>query len=160
MLRSMLGGLACVLALAGPPSVCASVTPETTVATKHPAGERYSLPLETREWRIEDFHTDIRVFSTGAVEVTERIRVRFDGSFNGVYRTIPIEYRGPRGFNVTLRLDVDGVEDGSGSPLRYELSREGHYRKIKVWVPDARDAVRTVVIRYRAENALLPLRGR
>jgi hypothetical protein len=34
------------------------------------------------------------------------------------------------------------------------LSREGHYRKIKVWVPNARDAVRTVVVRYRAENAL------
>jgi uncharacterized membrane protein len=39
--------------------------------------------------------------------------------------------------------------------LRYELGRQGHYRKIKIWVPDARDAVRTVVIRYRAENALL-----
>lgn len=139
MRRPGLLGLACILVLAGPSFV----------------EGRESSPTQARSWRIEDFHSDLRVFSTGAVEVTERIRVRFDGSFNGVYRTIPIEYRGTSGFNVTLRLDVTGVEDGSGAPLRYELSREGHYRKIKVWVPNARDAVRTVVIRYRAENALL-----
>ena len=138
MRRTGILGLACLLAVAGPSFV----------------DGRSSSPTQSRSWHIEDFHSDLRVFSTGAVEVTERIRVRFDGSFNGVYRTIPIEYRGTRGFNVTLRLDVAGVEDGSGSPLRHELSREGHYRKIKVWVPNARDAVRTVVIRYRAENAL------
>lgn len=139
MRRSGILGLACVLALAGPSFV----------------DGRESSPAQARSWRIEDFHSDLRVFSSGAVEVTERLRVRFDGSFNGVYRTIPIEYRGTSGFNVTLRLDVTGVEDGSGTPLRYELSRQGHYRKIKVWVPNARDAVRSVVIRYRAENALL-----
>ncbi len=138
MRRTGILGLACLLAVAGPSFV----------------DGRAPSPTQSRSWHIEDFHSDLRVFSTGAVEVTERIRVRFDGSFNGVYRTIPVEYRGTRGFNVTLRLDVAGVEDGSGSPLRYELSREGHYRKIKVWVPNARDAVRTVVIRYRAENAL------
>ena len=139
MRRTGILGLACILVLAGPSFV----------------DGRVSSATQARSWRIEDFHSDLRVFSTGAVEITERIRVRFDGSFNGVYRTIPVEYRGPRGFNVTLRLDVTGVEDGSGSPLRYELSREGHYRKIKVWVPNARDAVRTVIVRYRADNALL-----
>jgi hypothetical protein len=139
MRRTGLLGLACLLALAGPSF----------------AGGPASSPTQSRSWNIEDFHSDLRVFGTGAVEITERIRVRFDGSFNGVYRTIPVEYRDTRGFNLTLRLDVIGVEDGSGSPLRYELSREGHYRKIKIWVPNARDAVRTVVIRYRAENALL-----
>ena len=155
MRRSGYIGLACILALAGPAFAVPSETPSRHTTAPEPTDGRISSPAEARSWRIEDFHSDIRVFSTGAVEITERIRVRFDGSFNGVYRTIPVEYRGTGGFNVTLRLDVTGVEDGSGSPLRYELSREGHYRKIKVWVPDARDAVRTVVIRYRAENALL-----
>ena len=112
-------------------------------------------PAPARSWHIEEFHSDIRVLKTGAVEVSERIRVRFDGSFNGIYRSIPIEYRDAANFNVSLRLDVTGVEDGSGSPLRYELSRERHYRKIKIWVPGASDTSRTVVIRYRAENALL-----
>ena len=78
---------------------------------------------------------------------SERLEVRFDGSFNGIFRTIPVEYRDPRSFNLSLRLDVAGVEDGSGSPLRYELSRDRHYRKIKIWIPDAENATRTVVIR-------------
>jgi len=148
-------GLACILALAGPSFVVAAENPSWPADAPDPTNGNVSVPAEPRAWRIEDFHSEIRVFTSGAVEVTERIRVRFDGSFNGVYRTIPIEYRGPTGFNVTLRLDVTGVEDGSGSPLRHELSREGHYRKIKIWVPNATDAVRTVVIRYRAENAIL-----
>jgi hypothetical protein len=114
-----------------------------------------TIAPQNRSWRIEDFHSDVRVLATGATEVTERIRVRFDGIFNGIYRTIPIEYRDTRNFNVTLRLEVAGVEDGSGTPLRYELSRERQYRKIKVWVPGAEDTSRTVVIRYRAKNALL-----
>jgi hypothetical protein len=112
-------------------------------------------PSQARSWRIVDFHSGIRIFETGVVEVTERLQVRFDGSFNGIYRTIPIEYRDSRNFNLSLRLKVSGVEDGSGSPLRYELSRERHYRKIKIWVPEASNATRTVVIRYRAENSLL-----
>ncbi len=155
MYRRAFTWLACLVALASPSFADASHTRPGHAEAMRSTGERTSAPPAAREWRIEDFHTDIRVFRTGVVEVTERIRVRFDGSFNGVYRTIPIEYRGPRGFNVTLRLDVDGVEDGSGTSLRYELSRERHYRKIKIWVPNARDAVRTVVIRYRAQNALL-----
>lgn len=165
MRRPWFIGLACTLALAGPSFAVASEIPSRPAAAPDATDGRVSAPgptdgrvlasIEARSWRIEDFHSDIRVFSTGAVEVAERIRVRFDGSFNGVFRLIPVEYRGTGGFNLTLRLDVTGVEDGSGSPLRYELSRERHYRKIKIWVPNARDAVRTVVIRYRAENAIL-----
>ena len=140
MLRSGLIGLLGALGLAGS-------APAATSGS--------GTPAPARSWHIEEFHSDIRVLKTGAVEVTERIRVRFDGSFNGIYRTIPIEYRDAANFNVSLRLDVTDVEDGSGSPLRYELSRERHYRKIKIWVPGATDTSRTVVIRYRAENALL-----
>src|SRR5207244_12733280 len=29
-----------------------------------------------------------------------------------------------------------------------------HYRKFKIWIPDAQDAARTVVFRYRVANAL------
>lgn len=120
-----------------------------------PGSETAFVAPIVRSWRIEDFHSDIRILTTGAIEVAERIRVRFDGSFNGIFRTIPIEYRDPRGFNITLKLEVTGVEDGSGTALRHELSRERHYRKIKIWIPGASDAVRTVVLRYRVENALL-----
>ncbi|MEJ2481895.1 MAG: DUF2207 domain-containing protein [Gemmatimonadota bacterium] len=135
-----------------------SATPSTSAAAGELAGPTVAtrtIAPSARSWRIEDFHSEVRVLATGAIEVSERLRVRFDGSFNGIYRTIPIEYRDTRNFNVSLRLEVAGVEDGSGAPLRYESSRERQYRKIKIWVPGAEDASRTVVIRYRAENALL-----
>jgi uncharacterized membrane protein len=34
------------------------------------------------------------------------------------------------------------------------VSRERHYSKFKIWVPAARDATRTVVLRYRVKNGL------
>ena len=107
-----------------------------------------------RSWHIEEFHADVRVQTTGRVLVTEHIRVRFDGSYNGIYRDIPIEYRQAMGFNYTLRLTDIEVTDAAGTHLRFETSRERHYRRIKVWVPDARDAARTVNISYTVENGL------
>jgi len=107
-----------------------------------------------RSWHIEDFHSEVHVRRSGEVEVTETLRVRFEGSYNGIFRTIPIQYRTRANLNYTLGLEVLAVEDGAGQTLRYETSRERHLRKIKVWVPGASDAVRTVVIRYRVDNAL------
>ena len=112
----------------GAPGPGLSATPAPAVAGEFvvPVAATGDIAAQARSWRIEDFHSDVRVLATGAVEVSERIRVRFDGSFNGIYRTIPIEYRDTRNFNVTLRLDVTAVEVGSGGPLRYEMSRERH----------------------------------
>lgn len=107
-----------------------------------------------RSWSIDSFRADVHVLRSGVVEVVETLAVRFEGSYNGIFRTIPIEYRTRANLNYTLDLEVQGVEDGSGQTLRYETSRERHFRKIKVWVPGASDAVRTVVIRYRVDNAL------
>ena len=39
-------------------------------------------------------------------------------------------------------------------PLEYWNKRERHYRQLKIRVPGANDAVRTVVIRYRVPNGL------
>jgi hypothetical protein len=114
----------------------------------------YGPEPTARSWHIEDFHSEIQVLRSGAVEVSERLAVRFEGSYNGIFRTIPIEYRTRAQLNYTLGLEVLAVEDGEGRGLRYETSRERHFRKIKIWVPDARDAVRTVVIRYRVDNAI------
>jgi len=107
-----------------------------------------------RSLAIESFAADVQVDREGGIEVVETIRARFTGSWNGLYRTIPVEYVTPQGFNYSLRLAVDAVTDGEGQALRYESSRERHYRKLKVWVPGARDAVRTVVVRYHVANAL------
>ena len=103
---------------------------------------------------IQEFAADVEVGTDGALLVVETIQPRFTGAWNGVYRTVPVEYRTPQGFAYTLRLDVESVTDERGSPLRYESSRERHYRKLKIWVPGARDAVKTVVVRYRVRNGL------
>jgi hypothetical protein len=66
---------------------------------------------------IESFHSDIRVYRSGTVDVAETIRVRFTGSYNGIFREIPVQYRTRADLNYTLRLEVQGVEDGSGRPI-------------------------------------------
>jgi len=107
-----------------------------------------------RSLAIARFEADITVLPSGAIEVTETIRPRFTGAWNGIFRAIPTEYRTPQGLGYRLALDVLAVTDGAGSPLRYSDERDQHYRKIKIWVPGAQDAERTVRLRYRARNAL------
>jgi uncharacterized membrane protein len=110
--------------------------------------------VAARSLVIERFDADVVVSPEGVIYVTETIRPRFTGEWNGIFRTIPVEYRTPQGFNYTLHLDVESIADERGNPLKVEQSRERHYRKFKIWVPDARDATRTVVFRYRVSNAL------
>jgi len=107
-----------------------------------------------RSLAIERFDAEINVQSDAAIEVTETIVARFTGSWNGIYRTIPVKYRTSQGFNWTLGLHLEGATDASGRTLRVEAGRERHNIKYKIWVPGAQDATRTIVLRYRATNGL------
>ena len=79
---------------------------------------------------------------------------RVHRAWNGIYRTIPVEYHTPQGFNWTLRLELQGATDQSGNRLKVESARERHYIKYKIWVPGAKNATRTIVLHYRAQNGL------
>ncbi len=114
----------------------------------------FSHALFAREFRIEKFSAEISVSARGAVDVTETIQARFIGSWNGLYREIPVEYFTPQGFNYSLFLDVKRITDGEGQPLKFESSRERHYRKLKIFVPGAFNALRTIVIEYSVSDAL------
>ena len=103
---------------------------------------------------IERFDAQIVVDPDGSITVTETVRPRFTGSWNGIFRTVPIRYRTLQGFDWTIRLDQVSVTDGDGAPLEFETSRQRHYAKFKIWVPGAVDATRTVVLRYRVKNGL------
>jgi uncharacterized membrane protein len=103
---------------------------------------------------ISSFECEVLVHTNGTIDVEERIWPRFTGSWNGIIRLIPIQYRDRLGLNYTLRLDLQSITDGTGNPYKYEAGREGHHRKYKIWVPQARDATRTIVIRYRVYNGL------
>jgi len=113
-----------------------------------------ALPACARSWRIANFQATIDVHQDGSALVAERITAVFTGSYQGIYRTIPIEYPGPHGANYTLFVDVIGVKDAdSGQALRYELHRQGHYRQIKIYVPGAMNTDKTVEINYEVKNA-------
>ena len=108
-----------------------------------------------RTLTITSFDAALVLNRDGRLRVTETIQARFTGAWNGIYRTIPVEYRTPDGFfTYSLGLDVVSISDGEGHPLRYESSRQSQYRKLKIWVPNARDAARKVVVRYDVTHAL------
>ncbi len=107
-----------------------------------------------RELRIEKFDSEIVVSPKGTIDVTETIQVQFIGSWKGLYREIPVEYVTPQGLNYTLFLNVKRVTDENGNSLKFESSRERHYRKLKVYVPGAQDTHKTIVIEYSISDAL------
>jgi len=113
-----------------------------------------AAPGFARSLEFRGFDVDVRVLPDASITVTERLTVQFNGSWNGIYRSIPVQYRTPQGFNFDLRVHVVGATDEDGEPLKYEVERERHYRKIKMWVPGANDAMRTILLHYKVDNAL------
>src|SRR5229473_3050312 len=107
-----------------------------------------------RELRIEKFHSEIVVSPKGVIDVTETIQVQFIGSWKGLYREIPVEYVTPQGLNYTLFLNVRRVTDENGNSLKFETSRERHYRKLKIYVPGGQDTRKTLAIEYTVSDAL------
>jgi uncharacterized membrane protein len=108
-----------------------------------------------KELRIENFDAHIDVVSNGTIDVTETIRAHFIGTgWHGLYRSIPVEYVTPQGLNYTLFLDVKQVTDGSGHNLKFESSRVRHYRKLKIYLPNADNSVQTVSIEYTVSDAI------
>jgi uncharacterized membrane protein YgcG len=103
---------------------------------------------------IEQFQADIQVLSNGELLVTETIRPRFTGSWNGLKRDIPVEYRTPQGFNYTLLLDLVSVTDERQAPLKHETYRDRHYRTFKIWLPGAQDTTKTLILTYKVSNGL------
>ena len=107
---------------------------------------------QAKSWRVSDFQDNITVERDGSALVTERIALTFVGEWHGIHRTIPIEYPGANGTNYELFLKVIGVTDGSGSKLKYESSAANGSRDLKIYIPDAVDAMRTVEITYVVRN--------
>src|SRR5450631_4162800 len=111
-----------------------------------------AAPLAAKSWRVSNFQDNITVAQDGSAVVTERITLVFEGEFHGIHRTIPIEYPGPNGTNYELFLAVTSVTDGSGGKLKYDSSTSNGARDLKIYIPDATDATRTVEITYRVHN--------
>lgn len=107
---------------------------------------------QAKSWRVSDFQDNIIVAQDGSAVVTERITLVFEGEWHGIHRTIPIEYPGPNGTNYELFLNIASVTDGSGGSLKYDSSTANGARDLKIYIPDAVDATRTVELTYRVRN--------
>ncbi len=112
-----------------------------------------------RELKIQKFSAEIFVEPDASLNVTETIEANFIGEWHGLYRTLPIEYETQDGFNYSLYVKLEGATDAAGRPLKVETSRERYNLKWKIYIDDATDAVRTVVIHYHVKNALRFLDG-
>ncbi|MCI0434208.1 MAG: DUF2207 domain-containing protein [Gemmatimonadetes bacterium] len=115
-----------------------------------------TLPLraQQRSLSLATFDADIQVAASGAIEVTETLRPRFTGSWNGIFRNLSLEHRTGSHRRVPLRVELVSITDETGNALRFETESGAWSRRWQIWVPGAVDATRTVVIRYRVSNAL------
>ncbi len=109
-------------------------------------------PLFAKSWRITDFQDTITVNPDGSALVTEHITLTFVGEWHGIHRILPIEYPGPNHTNYELYIDVTSVTDGVGGSLKYDSSTSGGNRDLKIYLPDAVDATRSVEIVYNVRN--------
>jgi uncharacterized membrane protein YgcG len=114
-----------------------------------------SLLTAQRTLVLERFDAELRVGLDGSLEVTETVRPRFTGSWEGIYRDLSLEHRTGDGWRERLEVELLGITDEAGEPLIFLDTEEGRwYLRLRIWVPGAEDTTSTVVIRYRVRNAL------
>ena len=113
-----------------------------------------SASAQVRNWRVTDFKDTISIAADGTAQVSEKITLAFVGEWHGIHRTIPVEYPGPHGTNYTLFLNVMSVTDENGNKLKYDSSKSGATRDLKIYIPGAVDTTRIVNIDYSVRNGV------
>ena len=111
---------------------------------------------QDRSIRLRNFDADLVVHADGSLDVIERITVGFAGTWNGIVRDLSLHHNTGQGRPAKLDLDIIGVTDRSGAPLRVEQTTEdgGWTRRLRIWIPGASDADRQIIVRYRVANAI------
>jgi hypothetical protein len=88
---------------------CLAVLPSTSAAQ--------------RSMVLERFHSELRVNLDGSVEVTESLRVRFSGEWEGIYRDLSLEHRSAEGRLELLGLELVSITATRGSPWSTAIDR-------------------------------------
>lgn len=111
---------------------------------------------QTRSLRIRDFDALLTVHTDGALDVVETITFRFNGQWSGIVRDLSLQHYTGQGRKTKLDVDIIGATDAGGSPLNVEQEKKdnGWTRGLRIWVPGAVNADRTIIIRYRVNNAI------
>jgi uncharacterized membrane protein YgcG len=119
-----------------------------------------ALLLSTAAWsdeRILSFHSDIRVFVDGMIEVTETIQVRAEGKQirRGIYRDFPIEYEDRLGNIYMVSVEPLGAQRNE---MRESFHTVRHQRDIRIYFGSSEHliepGVHTYTYRYRATRLL------
>ncbi|HTQ85362.1 MAG TPA: DUF2207 domain-containing protein [Candidatus Solibacter sp.] len=113
-----------------------------------------ALPLAAGTITFEHWSDELQVNADSSLEVTETLTVRFTVQRQGITRTIPLQYHTDQGFDYELNVRVESVTDGDFHDLRYEQNRTGGKLNLKIYVPGAKQATRTVILKYRVANGL------
>jgi len=116
--------------------------------------------LSTSAWsdeRILSFHSDVRVFTDGMIEVTETIQVRSEGKQirRGIYRDFPVEYRDRLGNNYEISVEPLGVQRNE-MPESFHTVR--NRRDVRTYFGSSdrliEPGIHTYTYRYRANRLL------
>jgi hypothetical protein len=116
----------------------------------------HEAAAQDRAIRIREFNALLTVHSDGTLDVVEQLTIRFDGQWNGLNRDLSLHHNTAQGRATKLDVDVGAVTDASGQPLVVEhQSMDGGWtHRFHIYIPGARDADRTIIIRYRVQNAI------
>ncbi|MFP3949381.1 MAG: DUF2207 domain-containing protein [Longimicrobiales bacterium] len=118
------------------------------------SGVAAELGAQSRDISLDRFEQDIQVRSDGSFQVREQLTVGFEGSWNGIERDLLSRMETAEGRSTRARYRIGEVTDGSGAPLEVEESGISDGRRLRIWVPGAEDALRTVVLNYTVEGGL------
>ncbi|KMM17406.1 DUF2207 domain-containing protein [Synechococcus sp. GFB01] len=106
-----------------------------------------------RQLELKGFQMVAEVARDGSVQVSETLTAHFQGKWNGLRRQIPVLANRPDGIE-PLGLTLLSASDEAGHPYRTETRRLGGDLDLRIFVPGAEDATRTVVLRYRVRNGV------
>ena len=116
------------------------------------------LPFVTlADERILSFHSDVRVFADGMIEVTETIKVRAEGNQirRGIYRDFPVDYEDRLGNSYRIQLEPQAVLR-NGNTESFHTVRSG--RDIRTYFGRSNKFIErgehTYVFRYRVNRML------
>ena len=104
---------------------------------------------------IDKFDVDLDVRPDSTLVVTERLEVMFSEPRHGIYRSIPIRYTDPKGFQYGMKFKLLGVTDDDGSKYGTKVSNNGAYVSIRIGSPSAMVNGKVIYnVQYRISDAL------
>jgi uncharacterized membrane protein YgcG len=111
---------------------------------------------QSRSIRIRNFDALLAVHPDGSLDVTEQLTVAFTGQWNGINRDLSLRHNTAQGRATKLDVTIGYITDETGQRLRFEDQRQdnGWTRRLRIYIPDANNADRQIIIRYHVANAI------